>query len=387
MDDAAISQSARIVGARESEVAVMETLTANLHVLMSSFYKPTAQRHKIIIESKAFPSDHYAVESQLQIHGFDPEDAMICIEPPSHESPLLPTNHILSVIDKHASSTALILLPGIQFYTGQFFDMKAITAYAQERGIVVGWDLAHAVGNVPIQLHDWNVDFAAWCNYKYMNCGPGAIGGLFVHERHGNVDKSTTNGKSAASYRPRLAGWWGSDKETRFAMTNHFTPIPGARGFQLSNPSALDLSAVLASLSVYAMTDMASLRAKSFLLTGYLEHLLTTDGMSPERPYAIITPRDPMQRGAQLSLRLESGLLEGVMASLEEEGVVVDERQPDVVRVAPAPLYNNFQDVWRFVHSFQKACSKALRTKAATPSGESVMTNGGKESAGWGEIK
>ena len=383
MDNATTKQTAEIVGALSSEVAIMETLTANLHLLMASFYRPTSERYKVIIEGKAFPSDHYAVESQIRHHNLQPSVAMILIEPPSSASPLLPTSHILSIIDTHASSTALLLLPGIQFYTGQFLDIKTITASAQSKGIIVGWDLAHAVGNVPMKLHDWNVDFAAWCNYKYMNCGPGAIGGLFVHSRHSQSGK-------AGDYRPRLSGWWGSDKSTRFAMDNNFNPVPGAAGFQLSNPSALDLSAVLASLSIFAQTDMEALRAKSVKLTGYLEHLLTRyplNTASSDKSYTIITPSNPDERGAQLSIQLEPGLLDSVMSELEDEGVIIDERKPDVIRVAPAPLYNSFEDVWRFVVVFQEACRKAPRVKTrGAKNKESVILNGGKDSNGWSEI-
>jgi len=383
MDNATTKQTAEIVGALSSEVAIMETLTANLHLLMASFYRPTSERYKVIIEGKAFPSDHYAVESQIRHHNLQPSLAMILIEPPSSASPLLPTSHILSIIDTHASSTALLLLPGIQFYTGQFLDIKTITASAQSKGIIVGWDLAHAVGNVPMKLHDWNVDFAAWCNYKYMNCGPGAIGGLFVHSRHSQSGK-------AGDYRPRLSGWWGSDKSTRFAMDNNFNPIPGAAGFQLSNPSALDLSAVLASLSIFAQTDMEALRAKSVKLTGYLEHLLTRyplNTASSDKSYTIITPSNPDERGAQLSIQLEPGLLDSVMSELEDEGVIIDERKPDVIRVAPAPLYNSFEDVWHFVVVFHEACRKAPRVKTrGAKNKESVILNGGKDSNGWSEI-
>ncbi|KAL2355376.1 pyridoxal phosphate-dependent transferase [Cryomyces antarcticus] len=384
IDEAVKEEMAKIVGAEKDEVAVMETLTANLHLLMASFYRPDKTRWKIILEGKAFPSDHYAVESQIRHHNFDPSDAMVLIEPPSPNSPLLPTSHIHSIIDAHASSTALLLLPGIQFYTGQYFDIPTITAHAQSKGITVGWDLAHATGNALLHLHDWNVDFAAWCNYKYMNSGPGAIGGLFVHARHSQVSHpaSATEGPG---YRPRLAGWWGSDKSSRFAMTNHFAPIPGAGGFQLSNPSALDLTAVQASLSVFAKTSMAELREKSLKLTGYLEQLLTADG-GGKAPYAIVTPSNPEERGAQLSIRLESGLLDAVMHILEEEGVVVDERRPDVIRVAPAPLYNSFSDVCRFVQVFRMACGKVVKEKQKG-SGGSLMVDGGKEKRGWSEIK
>jgi len=391
IDEAATSQSAVIVGAQRSEVAIMESLTANLHFLLCSFYRPTSTRYKIILEGKAFPSDHYVVESQIALHDLDPASAMVLINPPSKDSPLLPTDHILSIIDAHADSCAVLLLPGVQFYTGQFFDMPKINAHAQSKGILVGWDLAHAVGNVPMQLHDWNVDFAAWCNYKYMNCGPGAIGGLFVHERHSGVDKPSptthaTNGDGKTpAHRPRLSGWWGSDKNSRFAMTNTFAPIPGAAGFQLSNPSAIDLSAVLASLSVFEKTDMAALRRKSLAATAYLEDLLLADS---DRVYSIITPSDKEQRGAQLSILLEEGLLETVMEYLEEEGVVVDERKPDVIRVAPAPLYNSYEDIWNFMQGFREGCKRAVKVKnEGKEKGKSVMVDGGSDDKGWSDIK
>ncbi|KAF4545028.1 putative kynureninase protein [Lasiodiplodia theobromae] len=373
IDEDAKVETAKIVGAQPEEVAVMQTLTANLHLLMASFYRPTKERYKIIIEGKAFPSDHYAVQSQLHHHNLHPSTALVELNPPDPGTSYLPTSYILSVIDAHASSTALLLLPGIQYYSGQFLDIPTITAYAQARGIIVGWDLAHAVGNVPLKLHDWNADFAAWCNYKYMNGGPGVIGGLFVHSKHTSVNHSPSPPPSddqpgttaitadTLGYRPRLSGWWGHDKSTRFQMRSTFVPIPGAAGFQLSNPSALDTTALLASLSVFAKTSVADLRAKSLRLTAYLEHLLfTPTGDADARPYSLITPRNPDERGAQLSLLLRPGLLERVMEELEHKGVVVDERRPDVVRVAPAPLYNGFADVWRFVDVFREACRKAV---------------------------
>ncbi|KAF1932684.1 kynureninase [Didymella exigua CBS 183.55] len=411
LDDATKAQSASIVGALPSEVAVMQTLTANLHLLMSSFYRPTADRWKIIIEGKAFPSDHYAALSQIAHHNLPPS-SLVTISPPSDASPYLSTEHILSVISQHAATTALVLLPGIQFYSGQFLDMELITRHCHSNGIPIGWDLAHAVGNVELKLHEWNVDFAAWCNYKYMNGGPGVIGGLFVHEMHGRVDpaptapsgtstSSTAAGTSTAAstapastpasttpasttpastaapnpappsatqltYRPRLSGWWGSDKTSRFAMDNSFVPIPGASGFQLSNPSALDMASVLASLAVFSQTSMSALRARSERLTGYLEARLlrypapSSGATQPKPPYSIITPSRPCERGAQLSVRLAPGLLDGVQAALSARGVVVDERKPDVLRVAPAPLYNSFMDVHRFVAVFHDACRRAL---------------------------
>ena len=262
-----------------------------------------------------------------------------------------------------------MLLPGIQFYSGQFFDIELITRHCRSLGITVGWDLAHAAGNVPLKLHDWNVDFAAWCNYKYMNGGPGVIGGLFVHERHGKVEQVSaartdgTNGVASngteLAYRPRLSGWWGSDKSSRFRMENKFVPIAGASGFQLSNPSALDMTSVMASTDVFALTNMDALRQRSLKLTAYLEaRLLKYDG---EPPYKIITPANPAERGAQLSVLLNPGLLDKVQHYIEERGVVVDERKPDVLRVAPAPLYNSFHDIHRFITVFHEACREALK--------------------------
>ncbi|USP73880.1 uncharacterized protein yc1106_01154 [Curvularia clavata] len=368
IDDAIKNQTANIVGALPSEVVVMETLTANLHLLMASFYRPTKDRWKIIIEGKAFPSDHYAALSQIAHHNLDPS-ALITIDPPSASSPYLSNEHILSVISHHAPSTALVLLPGIQFYSGQFFDIELITRHCRSLGITVGWDLAHATGNVPLKLHDWNVDFAAWCNYKYMNGGPGVIGGLFVHERHGKVEQvpttqtngtRNTSGGVQLSYRPRLSGWWGSDKDSRFQMENKFVPIAGASGFQLSNPSALDMTSVMASLDVFSLTTMDALRQRSLKLTAYLEARLLKYPHG-EPPYKIITPANPTERGAQISVLLNPGLLDQVQHYIEGRGVVVDERKPDVLRVAPAPLYNSFHDIYRFITIFHEACRIATQ--------------------------
>ncbi|OQO10782.1 hypothetical protein B0A48_04082 [Cryoendolithus antarcticus] len=367
VDDDLVEDMATIVGAKSSEVAVMQTLTANLHLLMASFYKPTKERYKVILEGKAFPSDHYMVESQIQHHGLDPALSMILIEPPT-SSGVLPTDHILSIIDRHADTTAVLLLPGVQFYTGQFLDMPRITTYAQNRGILVGWDLAHAVGNVPLQLSDWNVDFAAWCTYKYLNAGPGSIGGLFVNEKHFD--------------RPRLAGWWGSSKSSRFDMTNRFEPIPSAAGFQLSNPSVADSTALRASLDIFKQTTMKALRAKSLELTGRLEVLLKQS--EAKHLFSIITPPNKAERGAQLSIRLQPGLLDTVLVRLEDEGAVIDERKPDVIRVAPAPLYNNVDDVKAFVRVFDAACLEAAKAgKSEGKSAASVDRN----AKGWSEIK
>ncbi|KAL2815325.1 kynureninase 1 [Aspergillus granulosus] len=362
VDSAGAKLMAPIVGALESEVAVMGSLTTNLHLLMASFYRPTTERYKIIIEGKAFPSDHYAVESQIRHHNLRTEDAMVLIEPQNPDQPILETDHILRVIDEHASSTALLLLSAIQYYTGQYFDVEKITAHAQSKGIVVGWDCAHAAGNVDLKLHDWNVDFAAWCNYKYLNSGPGGMAGLFVHEKHGEVKTNKENG-GLQSFHPRLSGWWGGDKATRFLMDNHFVPQPGAAGYQVSNPSVLDLNAVAASLELFNRTSMAEIRQKSLKITGYLEHLLLTYPLHglPEMPFSIITPSNPSERGAQLSLRLAPGLLDKVLEELEEHSVVIDERKPDVIRVAPAPLYNTYEEVWQFCQIFLEACKKAVQ--------------------------
>jgi kynureninase len=379
LDDQAKVGMAKIVGAQPAEVAVMETLTVNLHLLMASFYRPTAEKYKIIIEGKAFPSDHYAVQSHLAHHNLSAADALVVVSPSDADTHYFSTQHVCDTIAAHAAETALVLLPGIHYYTGQLFDIKTITAFAHSLNVHIGWDLAHAAGNVPLQLHDWDVDFAAWCTYKYLNAGPGAIGALFVHERHGQVSRTgpppppLSNGVDSASttiatddshasytYTPRLSGWWGSSKATRFVMRNVFVPIPGASGWQLSNPSALDVTSVLASLSIHDTTSMTALRARSLRLTAYLEFLLehwpagkTHD--AGRRPYVLLTPRNPDERGAQISVRLQPGMLERVLAALEADGVVVDERKPDVIRVAPAPLYNTFLDVWRFVESLWRA--------------------------------
>jgi kynureninase len=361
MDEQASTAMAPIVGAKAREVAVMETLTANLHLLMASFYKPTKDKYKIIIEGKAFPSDHFAVQSHLAHHGYSSRDALVLVEPDDAERHYFSTQHVLDTIAANADSTALILLPGIQFYTGQLWDIRTITEFAHSKGILIGWDLAHAAGNVPLQLHDWNVDFAAWCTYKYINSGPGCIGALFVHEKHGNVasppDSSSLSDVLAGGleaeqqfgFRHRLCGWWGSSKASRFDMNNVFVPINGAGGFQLSNPSALDLTSVLASLSVFNMTSMAKLRSRSVKLTAYLEHLLLNWPCDGERPYVLLTPSNPDERGAQISVRFNPGLLDGLMEDLEAAGVVLDERKPDVIRIAPTPLYNTFTDVWQCV--------------------------------------
>jgi kynureninase len=327
---------AKLVGASASasEVVTMNSLTVNLHLMMASFYRPTRDRHRILLEERAFPSDDYAVESQAAVHGFDPAEALVRLQPDADVAQLL---------EREGESIALVLLPGVQYYTGQAFDIETITRLAHAKGCVVGFDLAHAAGNLVLRLHDWNVDFAVWCTYKYLNSGPGSVGGCFVHERHGGKPDLT-----------RLAGWWGHDKASRFRMEPGFRPIPGAEGWQLSNPPILSLAAIRASLDVFMEAGgMEPLREKSLRLTAYLEWLLQQElGDSVE----ILTPGDPRQRGCQLSLRVESsGSGRAVFEQLEASGVTCDWREPDVIRVAPVPLYNRYEEVHRFVEILGKA--------------------------------
>ncbi|KAK4183977.1 putative kynureninase [Podospora australis] len=339
-------KSVELVGATShEEIIYMNTLTVNLHLMMATFYKPTTERHKVIVEWKPFPSDWYAIQSQISHHGFDPSTSLIEIQPDS-PSLYLSTETILSVIDQHASSTALLLLPGIQYYTGQSLNIPLITSYAQSRGIVVGWDLAHAAGNIPLSLHDWNVDFAVWCTYKYLNSGPGATSGCFVHSKH--------HGQKL----PRLAGWYGSDKSVRFKMEKEFIPARGAAGWQLSNPSAIDLACVSASLDMFQNVGMRELRQKAVKLTGYLEWLLVglLSDQQEEKKFKILTPQNPEERGSQLSLLLtDEDILEKVFKKLQEGGIICDARKPGVIRVAPVPMYCTFEDVWRFVEIFGRA--------------------------------
>jgi len=322
---------ARVVGAKPIETVVMNSLTVNLHMLMVSFYRPTKERYKIVIERGAFPSDHYAVESQLKFHGFA-SDGLIELAPRAAEATLR-TEDIVDAIERKGQSIALILLGGVNYYTGQAFDMKTITDAGHKQGCVVGFDCAHAAGNLELKLHDWNVDFAAWCSYKYLNAGPGAIAGIFVHERH------------ARSFElPRLAGWWGHDKETRFLMGPEFKPLAGAEGWQISNPPIFQLAALRASLEIFDEAGISNLREKSERLTGFLENLLIDVG---DDRISVITPRDPGERGCQLSIRVrnaERSLHEKIVA----RGAYADWREPDVIRVAPVPLYNSFEDVFRF---------------------------------------
>lgn len=334
-------QSAAIVGALPSEVVVMNSLTVNLHLMMTSFYRPTTERHKILVESGAFPSDQYAVKSQLRFHGFDPASSLLELTP--REGKLcMRTEDIESLIEHEGHSIALILLGGVNYVTGQAFDMAAITKAGQRKGCVVGFDLAHAAGNIPLHLHDWGPDFAVWCNYKYLNGGPGCVGGCFVHERH-----------ARAKELPRFTGWWGHDESTRFQMGPDFHPMPGAEGWQLSNPPILALAALRTSMNIFAEAGLQSLRAKSIELTGYLQFLLDQQ-TSPK--VSIITPQDEEQRGAQLSIRLP-GSGRQICDRLIAAGAIGDWREPDIFRIAPVPLYNSYQDVYRFAQTLVTALS------------------------------
>jgi kynureninase len=323
---------ARLVGAGTSEVVLMNSLTANLHLLMVSFYRPTVERFRILVEDTVFPSDLYAFQTQARVHGFEPEDAILQLSPREGEIHLR-TEDIEEVIAREGKSIALVLLGGVNFLTGQLFDMERITRAGHAAGCRVGFDLAHAAGNVPLRLHDWKADFAVWCSYKYLNGGPGALGGVFVHASH--VADTTL---------PRFGGWWGNDPETRFRMQleDTFVPVSGADGWQLSNPSVFGSAPLRASLDLFDRVEMSALREKSELLTGYLEYLLTE--LAPNR-VEITTPADPAARGCQLSLRLREGA-RTTQTTLERDGFVCDFREPDVLRVAPVPLYNTFHDCW-----------------------------------------
>lgn len=345
-------QMAEVIGAKPIETVVMNSLTVNLHLLMVSFYRPTETRRKIVIERGAFPSDQYAVESQIKFRseppalaggskppGNLPADAgssdRIELAPREGETTLR-TEDILQTIEKEGDSIALILLGGVNYYTGQAFDMQRITEAGHKAGAMVGFDLAHAAGNLELQMHDWDVDFAAWCSYKYLNAGPGAVAGAFVHERHAERFDL-----------PRFAGWWGHDKETRFLMGPNFSPLAGAEGWQISNPPILQMAALRASLEIFAEAGMPALAAKSRKLTGYLEFLLDEIRSSGGERISIITPRDPAERGCQLSIRVKDAD-KTLYQKISERGVLADWREPDVIRVAPVPLYNTFMDIYKF---------------------------------------
>ncbi|MBL4754560.1 MAG: kynureninase [Flavobacteriales bacterium] len=320
----------KIVGALPSEVVAMNGLTVNLHLLFVSFYRPTSQRYKIICEAKAFPSDQYAIESQIKLHGLNLDEVLVEVGPREGES-CIHHEDIISAIEEHKEHLALVFIGGVNYYSGQRFDMAAITEVGQKAGALVGFDLAHAVGNVELDLHDWNVDFAAWCSYKYLNSGSGGVAGAYVHERHFGEEVL------------RFAGWWGYNKETRFKMEQGFRPIPSAEGWQLSNAPVLSMAVHKASLDIFSEIGMQKLFEKRNKLTGFLEFLIVAN--APE--VKVITPADPNERGCQLSMLLESGGKERYEA-LGKAGVVADWREPNVIRVAPVPLYNTFEDVYKF---------------------------------------
>lgn len=316
----------------------MNTLTVNLHLLLVSFYRPAGERTALLVERQAFPSDRYAAESQVRFHGLDPARDLIEIEPRPGEH-CLRTEDVIAIIERDGPRIATVLLPGVQYLTGQALDVAAITAAARRAGCTVGWDLAHAIGNVPVALHDTGADFAVWCHYKYVNGGPGAVGGAFVHTRHAHRTDL-----------PRFAGWWGHDRPTRFQMDPEFVAMPGAEGWQLSNPPILALAPVVAALEHFESVGHAALRAKSVALTGYLEALV--DARLGGR-VTILTPRDPEARGAALSLQLECGRdrARAAFDGIRARGIVPDWREPGVIRAAPVPFYNGYDDAWRFVEA------------------------------------
>jgi kynureninase len=331
-------KTARLVGALPHEVVVMNNLTVNLHLLMASFYRPEGKRRRILMEGGAFPSDMYAVESQVRFHALDPETDIIEIVPREGEF-YLHTEDILAAIEREGENLALVFFSGVQYYSGQAFDIPAITAAAHRAGAIAGFDLAHAAGNLLLRLHEWNVDFAAWCTYKYLNSGPGGVSGVFIHEKHG-LDPTT----------PRLAGWWGHKEDVRFQMRKGFIPEPGAAGWQLSNAPVLSMAAHLASLDLFDEAGMEALSAKSARLTAWLEFVLKEAARrNPALDYRIITPPPP-HRGAQISL-LTGDKGKALFDHLNAQGIVTDWREPNVIRLAPVPMYNSFGDVWRLAEA------------------------------------
>lgn len=323
---------AKIVGAKPAEVVAANTLTVNLHLLMISFYRPQGNRYKIIMEAGAFPSDQYAVETQVRMYGYDPADAIIEIKPAEGKH-LIEESDIIKAIEEAGDTLALVMFGGVNYYTGQFFDLEKITKAAHKVGAYAGYDLAHAVGNIPLKLHDWAVDFACWCSYKYLNSGPGGVGGIYVHEHHYSNPKIF-----------RLGGWWGNDEKTRFKMEKGFIPQNNAGSWQMSNAPVFNMVAHNASLDIFDKAGMNALREKSEQMTGYLEWLLKQVN---HLPFEIITPTNPKQRGCQLSLLFADRGRE-VFQKLTENGVVADWREPNVIRIAPVPLYNTYEDCYRF---------------------------------------
>ncbi|MFH4980075.1 hypothetical protein AB6A40_006784 [Gnathostoma spinigerum] len=346
-DEIAAEKVAKLVGAEPCEVVLMNGLTVNLHILLTSFYHPTPERHKILLESKAFPSDHYAIESQIKLKGGSVEASMICMEPRENED-CLRMEDILSLIEQEGETISLIMFSGVQYYTGQLFDIRGITNAGHRKGCLVGWDLAHSFCNVPLELHDWNVDFAVWCTYKYGCSSAGGLGGMFLHSKYMD-DK-----------RDRMVGWWGHCAESRMIMNNQLELDRGARGYRISNPPMMLVVPLLGMLDVYSMTNLDALRSRSIYLTGYLEYLLNST-FGPDSVHSrnstvtckIITPSDPEQRGCQLSLKFNIDI-KNVCDALMKRGVVIDKRYPHVIRVTPTHIYNNFSDVHRFVSAISQ---------------------------------
>lgn len=333
-------QIALLLGAKPVEVVAMNSLTTNLHLLLVSFYRPTKKRFKIICEYDAFPSDLYALQSQVAYHGFDPEEAIVTLNPREGEY-LLRDEDILSIIDLHKDTLATVMLGAVNYYTGQYFDLEKISNAAHDAGATVGFNLAHAAGNVLMKLHEWNVDYACFCSYKYLNAGPGGVSGIFVHEKHAN-DKSI----------PRFAGWWGNDPDTRFKMSRTFIPSSGARSWQLSNAPVLSMAALKASLDIFSEAGLEKLRDKSEMLTGFLEYIVNDMNArfiknGKAAPVKIISPKTSSQRGCQLSFIINKDG-KNLFNKLTSQGVVSDWREPDVLRAAPVPLYNSFEDVFKF---------------------------------------
>ena len=329
---------AEIVGAKPSEIVMMNTLTTNLHLMMVSFYQPTPTKYKIVVEADAFPSDKYAVESQLHFHGFDPKEGLVLWQPREGEE-LCRFEDLEKIMEQQGGEIALLMIGSTNYYSGQHFPLKKITQLGHQYNCKVGFDLAHGAGNIQPDLHDTGADFAIWCSYKYLNSGPGSLGGCFVHERHAHNP-----------HLRRFVGWWGHNKENRFNMRHDFDALPGAEGWQLSNPPILSMAAIRASLDVFAEAGFENLRKKSVQLTGYLEFLI--DELNDER-INIITPRNPQERGCQLSIQLKSAD-KTVHTRLTEADVISDWREPDVIRIAPTPLYNSFEDVFEFVQRLKK---------------------------------
>ncbi|QOC90721.1 kynureninase [Micromonospora craniellae] len=338
--------AARLVGALPTETVVMNSLTVNLHLLMVSFYRPTGTRTRIVIEDSAFPSDSYAVRSQARFHGLDPDTTVVRLTPRPGEDTLR-TEDVTAFLAAEGDTVALVMLGGVNYLTGELMDIPAITAAGRAAGAVVGWDLAHAAGNVPLSLHEWDVDFAAWCSYKYLNSGPGALGGVFVHERHhGEPDL------------PRFEGWWSTAAATRFEMTPVSRPPSTVEAWQISNPPIFSMGPVRTSLELFDSVGMPALRDRSLRLTGYLERLL--DEVTADRPLTVITPRDPGRRGCQLSVRLGEGSARELTKRLRyEHGVIADAREPDVVRFAPVPLYSTYHDCWRVADALAATVGRA----------------------------